>query len=102
MSTTTTTTTPAAAADTLAATAKTATTALISSVEGDIKVAETTALTWLQKHERIILVFLVLLAASWFGNHWLNNTAAKDKQAATVAAQQLVGKAHRRNRQQSP
>ena len=94
MSTTTAPTT-ATTAVTPATTATTATTAtvptLVATVEKDAEAAVAPALTWLQKHERIILVFLVLLAASWLGNHWLNNTAARDKQAATVAAQQLAG-----------
>lgn len=59
------------------------------SIEQTVKTDATAALTWLQKHERIIIVALVLLAGSWFGDHWLNNTADKDKQQATIAAQQL-------------
>lgn len=58
-------------------------------IETVVKADTTATLSWLQRHERIILVFLVLAFGSWFGNHWLNNTAAKDKLVATATAQQL-------------
>lgn len=60
-----------------------------ATIEAAAKADVIEAKTWLQKHERIILVFLILVAGSWFGNHWLNNTAAKDKLVATATAQQL-------------
>lgn len=92
MATTTTTPVPAPATP--------ATPSLVSTVETDlkgdvqkietaVKADATTAKTWLQKHERIVLTALVLLAGSWFGDHWLNVTAAHDKQQAAIAAQQL-------------
>lgn len=77
-STTTTSTTPAAPATTI-----------LSTVEKDVKADATTALSWLQKHERIIITALVLTAGSWFGDHWLNTTAARDKQQAAIQSQQL-------------
>lgn len=48
-----------------------------------------TTQTWLQKHEKIIIVLLVLLAGSWLGNHWLNIKADDARQLANVAEQQL-------------
>lgn len=50
----------------------------------------TTTETWLQKHERIIIVFLVLLAATWLGNKWLNVSADRAKQASNIATQQFT------------
>ena len=46
--------------------------------------------TWLQKHERLLIVALVLLAGSWGLNHYLNNAAAKAETRAQVAEQALV------------
>jgi hypothetical protein len=46
-------------------------------------------LTWLQKHERIILVALVLLVGCWLGNKWLNNRITNAEQKVTVAEQRL-------------
>lgn len=48
-------------------------------------------LTWLQAHERLIIVFLVLLVGGWLGNHWLNISAENAKTA--FAAQQQVAAA---------
>lgn len=45
--------------------------------------------TWLQKHERIIIVFLILLSATWLGNKWLNISANHAKAAAQVTTQTL-------------
>lgn len=42
-------------------------------------------LTWLQQHERLIIIFMVLLAAGWLGNHWLNNSAIEAQTAYGVA-----------------
>jgi Skp family chaperone for outer membrane proteins len=39
-------------------------------------------LTWLQKHERIILGTMVLVVVLWLGNKYLDNSAAR---AATIA-----------------
>lgn len=50
----------------------------------------TAPLTWLQKHERIVIVFLVLVAGLFLGNRWLNFRAAHDKQVADLAMQQLT------------
>jgi len=57
--------------------------------EQTVKQDTQVALTWLQKHERLIIVFLVLLAGSWFGQKYLDRVADRDKQAATVAVSQL-------------
>lgn len=47
-------------------------------------------LTWLQRHERLIICTLVLVAVVLLGQHWLNNSAANDKQVANTAAAQLA------------
>ena len=46
--------------------------------------------TWLQKHERLLIVALVLLAGSYGVNHYLNNAAAKAETRAQVAEVALV------------
>jgi len=48
-------------------------------------------LTWLQKHERLIVVVLVLALGGWFGNKWLNQSAENAK--ATLAVQQAASAA---------
>jgi hypothetical protein len=45
--------------------------------------------SWLQRHERLIIVALVLLAGGWLINHWLNDSAAKDSAQSAVAMQQV-------------
>src|SRR5271157_1072102 len=47
-------------------------------------------LTWVQKHERLVIVALVLLAGSWGLQHFLDNQAAKAETRANVAEQALV------------
>src|SRR5271157_4482162 len=47
-------------------------------------------LTWVQKHERLIIVALVLAAGSWGLQHFLDNQAAKAETRASVAEQALV------------
>src|SRR5437016_4365214 len=47
------------------------------------------ALTWIQRHERILIISLVLAVGCWLGNSWINRTVDKDKLEATVSAQQL-------------
>jgi hypothetical protein len=42
-------------------------------------------LTWLQHHERLILVFMVLLVAGWLGNRYLNNAAVDAKTKYGIA-----------------
>ena len=45
-------------------------------------------LTWLQKHERIVIVALVLSAGVFLGNKWLNyDSAQKDARVAALTAQ---------------
>lgn len=61
----------------------------LASAESVAKAEGSAGLSWMQKHERIVLTALVLLAGSWFGDHWLNVTAAHDKQQAEIAVQQL-------------
>jgi hypothetical protein len=48
-----------------------------------------TELTWLQKHERLMIVFLVLLVGVWLGNKYLNNSAAEAQTKYSIAAAQL-------------
>src|ERR1019366_4244076 len=48
------------------------------------------AQSWLQKHERIVIVALVLAAGSWGLQQYLNNVAAKAETRATVAEQALM------------
>ena len=61
----------------------------LAGMESAVKVEVAKPLSWLQKHERIVIVFLVLLAATWIGNRWIDAKAAATSQAAAVAAQQL-------------
>ncbi len=44
--------------------------------------------TWLQKHERLIIVVLVIAFGSWLGSKYLDNAAANAK-SALVAQQQV-------------
>lgn len=53
------------------------------------KVDTTIAQTWLQKHERLILVVLFLIGFVFLVNHLLNNWAARDQIQAQTATQQL-------------
>jgi hypothetical protein len=46
-------------------------------------------LTWLQKHERMIIVFMVLLVGCFLGNKWINYDAAKKEAAYTALEQKL-------------
>lgn len=46
-------------------------------------------LTWLQKHERIVIAFMVLLVGGWLGNKWIDHSAAKDKIAVVADKQDL-------------
>lgn len=41
-------------------------------------------LTWLQKHERLIIVVLVLALGGWLGNKWMNQSAENAKSALAV------------------
>lgn len=45
---------------------------------------------WLQKHERLIIVVLVLLVGMWGYNKWINNSADKADAKLVVATQQLT------------
>jgi flagellar biogenesis protein FliO len=45
--------------------------------------------SWLQRHERMIIVILVLLAGSWGLQHFLNNQAAAAEARATIAEKAL-------------
>jgi len=44
-------------------------------------------LTWLQKHERIVLTFLVLAFGAWGFNHWLDKSATDANTKAAIAEQ---------------
>lgn len=46
--------------------------------------------SWIMRHERILIVALVLIAGSWGLQHFLNNAAAADKTKAVVAEQALL------------
>lgn len=46
-------------------------------------------LSWLQKHERIVLVFMVLLVGGFLGNRYLNNAASDTKTKYDIAKSQL-------------
>lgn len=45
--------------------------------------------TWLQRHERIVIVFLVLLVGGFVCNRWINVSARNAEGQAAVAVQQL-------------
>jgi len=51
---------------------------------------ETAALSWLQRHERLIIVALVLLAGGWGYSRYADSSAAKAEARATVAEQTLA------------
>jgi len=44
-------------------------------------------LTWLQKHERLIIVVLVLALGGWLGNKWMSYSAEQAKSALVVQQQ---------------
>jgi hypothetical protein len=44
-------------------------------------------LTWLQKHERLIIVILVLALGGWLGNKWMNVSAENAKSALAIQQQ---------------
>jgi hypothetical protein len=46
--------------------------------------------TWIQKHERVILLALILGTLLFLGNRWINYSADKTHTAATIAVQQLT------------
>lgn len=46
-------------------------------------------LSWLQKHERLVLVFMVLLVGGFLGNRYLNNAASETKTKYDIAKSQL-------------
>lgn len=47
------------------------------------------AQTWLQQHERLILIVLALALAGWLGTKWINHLATVDQQKNAVTQQQL-------------
>lgn len=57
--------------------------------EAQIQTEAAASLSWLQRHERIVLVVLVLSAMLWAGQKYLNVKAAHDAAAANVAIRQL-------------
>lgn len=44
--------------------------------------------TWIQAHERLIIVFLVLLVGGWLGNKYLDNAATDAKTKYGIALQE--------------
>jgi hypothetical protein len=54
--------------------------------------------SWLERHERIVIVFLVLLTVGWLGTHYLNNAAAhatiqeRAEERAVTTAEQTAAK----------
>lgn len=54
----------------------------------NVSTAAKNDLTWIQKHERVVIITLVLAAAVWFGNLWMKHSASTDQVKAAVAAQQ--------------
>lgn len=55
-----------------------------------LSAVEAKGVSWLKQHERIVLVTLVLIAGSVFGDHWLNVRAVHDQQVAAISQQQLA------------
>lgn len=47
-------------------------------------------LSWLQRHERMVLVILTLAAVLWLGNKWLDKSATDAERKAAVAEQVLA------------
>lgn len=47
-------------------------------------------LTWLQKHERLIVAVLIIAAMMFLGNKWLDNRSVSDAVQAALAKQQAV------------
>lgn len=52
-----------------------------------LKTAIKSDLSWLQRHERMVICALVLMVAMFLGNKWLDSSAAKAQAQASVAAQ---------------
>ena len=52
--------------------------------------AAKTELSWLQRHERIVICALILGVGLWLGNKWLNYSAADTQSKAAIAAQQAT------------
>lgn len=61
-----------------------------TTTEQVVKTEATAALSWLQRHERIVLVFLVLATVTWLGQKYLDVKSDRAQQAATVAVAQLT------------
>lgn len=55
----------------------------------DVEATLKNDLTWLQKHERIIVIVLALLFVGWMGNKILNNSAADATAKSALLQQQL-------------
>lgn len=47
-------------------------------------------LSWLQRHERLLIVFLVLIAGAWGWNKYVNYASVRDHEAAAVSKQALL------------
>jgi hypothetical protein len=79
-------TTSSTTPETIGQIAESAAKSALSTVEVAIK----PELTWLQKHERLIIVFLVLLFCGWGINKYIDSDAKKADTQAQVALQQLA------------
>ena len=55
----------------------------------EVKTIETEAKTWLQKHERLVIIFLAILAGVFLYNKVIDREAAHDQLVAVQAAQVL-------------
>jgi hypothetical protein len=56
----------------------------------EVQKLEASGLSWLQKHERLIVIVLVLALLGWGANKAFSIVENRDKQAATLAAQTLA------------
>lgn len=62
----------------------------MSQLQTEAASLEVSAKTWLQKHERLIVIVLVLALLGWGTNKVFNLIDNRDKQAATLSAQTLA------------
>lgn len=56
----------------------------------NVVTAAKSELSWLQRHERIVLIAIVLLAGTWGWNKWIDNDPTDKRVAAAVLAQQVT------------
>lgn len=58
-------------------------------IEQKVQAEVQTGLTWLQRHERIIMALIITVALLLGGNKYLNVVAARDQKQAVIAEKQL-------------